>query len=188
VQVGDDRLSVEDYATRLEDDVDLVRLDPAQAQEALAAGRVSAVLTVPRGFIADLQSGLKPPVLQLATNPRSPIEAQSIERNLEAAVFRLNQALATAYVAQVLNLVDLIQDGGTVGIFGRSGTLLGLGQSDTVLTQVQRQLRRDGRAGLEFGVTGVPETFLIGSDGVILAKHSGPLTQADSEAMLAKAR
>lgn len=47
---------------------------------------------------------------------------------------------------------------------------------------------RDGRAGLEFGVTGVPETYLIGSDGTILAKHSGPLTQADSEALLAKAR
>jgi len=51
-----------------------------------------------------------------------------------------------------------------------------------------RLVDRDGRAGLEFGVTGVPETFLIGSDGVILAKHSGPLTEADSEAMLAKAR
>lgn len=47
---------------------------------------------------------------------------------------------------------------------------------------------RDGRAGLEFGVTGVPETYLIGSDGTILAKHSGPLTRADSEALLAKAR
>lgn len=47
---------------------------------------------------------------------------------------------------------------------------------------------RDGRAGLEFGVTGVPETFLVGSDGTILAKHNGPLTEADSEAMLAKAR
>jgi cytochrome c biogenesis protein CcmG/thiol:disulfide interchange protein DsbE len=35
---------------------------------------------------------------------------------------------------------------------------------------------RDGRAGIEFGVTGVPETFLVGADGVILAKHSGPLT------------
>jgi cytochrome c biogenesis protein CcmG/thiol:disulfide interchange protein DsbE len=47
---------------------------------------------------------------------------------------------------------------------------------------------RDGRAGLEFGVTGVPETFLIGSDGTILAKHSGPLALADAEALLAKAR
>jgi len=148
VQVGEDRLSVDDYASRLEDDVDLVRLTPQQAQDALADGRVSAVLTVPEGFITDLQSGLKPPVLQLATNPRSPIEAQAIERNLESAVFRLNQALATAYVTQVLNLVDLIQEGGTVGIFGRSGTLLGLEESDRNLRQVQRALIADGKPAL----------------------------------------
>jgi cytochrome c biogenesis protein CcmG/thiol:disulfide interchange protein DsbE len=47
---------------------------------------------------------------------------------------------------------------------------------------------RSGRAGIEFGVTGVPETFLVGADGVILAKHSGPLTDADVQAMLAKLR
>lgn len=45
---------------------------------------------------------------------------------------------------------------------------------------------RDGRAGIEFGVTGVPETFLVGADGVILAKHSGPLTDADIQKMLSK--
>lgn len=42
---------------------------------------------------------------------------------------------------------------------------------------------RDGRTGLEFGVTGVPETYLIGADGQILAKHSGPLTPADAQAL-----
>ena len=47
---------------------------------------------------------------------------------------------------------------------------------------------RDGRAGIEFGVTGVPETFLVGADGVILAKHSGPLTDADVQKMLSKLR
>jgi cytochrome c biogenesis protein CcmG, thiol:disulfide interchange protein DsbE len=47
---------------------------------------------------------------------------------------------------------------------------------------------RDGRAGLEFGVTGVPETYLVGSDGVILAKHTGPLTPDAAEDMLKKAR
>lgn len=175
VQVGDERLSIEDYATRLEDDVDLVRLDPAQAEEALADGRVSAVLTVPQGFIADLQSGLKPPVLQLATNPRSPIEAQAIERNLESAVFRLNQALASAYVAQVLNLVDLIQDGGTVGIFGRAGTLLGLAQSDRVLRQVQAQLRADGRGGLADRLDPLRDYITGVGDNLELAK---PAAQA----------
>ena len=32
-----------------------------------------------------------------------------------------------------------------------------------------------GRAGVEFGVSGVPETFAV-VDGVIVAKHAGPLT------------
>jgi len=44
---------------------------------------------------------------------------------------------------------------------------------------------RDGRAGVEFGVTGVPETFLVGQDGVVQAKHTGPLTPEDAERLMA---
>lgn len=51
-----------------------------------------------------------------------------------------------------------------------------------------RLIDRDGRAGLEFGVTGVPETYLVGSDGTILAKHTGPLSLEEGRALLAKAR
>lgn len=40
-----------------------------------------------------------------------------------------------------------------------------------------RQVAEDatGRAGIDWGVTGVPETFLIDAQGIIRAKHSGPL-------------
>jgi cytochrome c biogenesis protein CcmG/thiol:disulfide interchange protein DsbE len=38
---------------------------------------------------------------------------------------------------------------------------------------------RDGRAGVEFGITGVPETFLVAGDGTILEKRSAPLTDGD---------
>lgn len=48
-----------------------------------------------------------------------------------------------------------------------------------------RLVDADGRAGVEFGVTGVPETYLVGADGVILSKHAGPL-QADDVKKLAK--
>jgi cytochrome c biogenesis protein CcmG/thiol:disulfide interchange protein DsbE len=34
----------------------------------------------------------------------------------------------------------------------------------------------DGRAGIDFGVYGVPETFVIDKQGVIRFKHVGPLT------------
>ncbi len=47
---------------------------------------------------------------------------------------------------------------------------------------------RDGRAGIEFGVTGVPETYLIGRDGRIVAKHSGPLDRAAAEKLVAQLR
>ena len=34
----------------------------------------------------------------------------------------------------------------------------------------------DGRVGLDFGVYGVPETFVVDGNGVIRLKHIGPLT------------
>ena len=35
----------------------------------------------------------------------------------------------------------------------------------------------DGRVGIDWGVYGAPETFLIGADGVILYKHISPMTE-----------
>jgi cytochrome c biogenesis protein CcmG/thiol:disulfide interchange protein DsbE len=38
---------------------------------------------------------------------------------------------------------------------------------------------RSGRAGVDWGVYGVPETFVVRGDGTIAYKHIGPLTQAN---------
>ena len=35
----------------------------------------------------------------------------------------------------------------------------------------------DGRVGIDWGVYGAPETFLINADGVVLYKHISPLTE-----------
>lgn len=43
----------------------------------------------------------------------------------------------------------------------------------------------DGRAGIEWGVYGVPETFVIGPDGRVAHRHIGPLTLADWQDTLA---
>lgn len=38
---------------------------------------------------------------------------------------------------------------------------------------------RDGRVGIDLGVYGVPETFIVSGDGHILDKHIGPISLAD---------
>ncbi|CAN7675388.1 DsbE family thiol:disulfide interchange protein [Bosea sp. LjRoot90] len=47
---------------------------------------------------------------------------------------------------------------------------------------------RNGRAAIEWGVYGVPETFLIGPDGRILEKHVGPLDGTAASRLLARAQ
>lgn len=44
---------------------------------------------------------------------------------------------------------------------------------------------RDGRVGIDYGVYGVPETFLIDKAGVVRYKHIGPLTPAALEQKIA---
>jgi cytochrome c biogenesis protein CcmG/thiol:disulfide interchange protein DsbE len=34
----------------------------------------------------------------------------------------------------------------------------------------------DGRASVEWGVTGVPETYIINAEGIVTFKHAGPIT------------
>lgn len=43
---------------------------------------------------------------------------------------------------------------------------------------------RNGRVGIDWGVYGVPETFLVSRDGTIACKHIGPVTRDDWEQKL----
>lgn len=148
VDVGGTRLTVDDYVARMRDDVDVRTLSPESARDALDAGDVQAVLTVPNGFMAALQSGVQQPTLLLQTNPRSPVEGAAVERRLEAAVYRFNQGLAVQYVEQVVRLADLITNGGSLGVFGRSIDVIGLVRSGDLIRELQAQARAQGNPGL----------------------------------------
>ncbi len=43
---------------------------------------------------------------------------------------------------------------------------------------------QDGRAGIDWGVYGVPETFVIDKQGIIRHKFTGPITEKDVEQTL----
>jgi len=43
---------------------------------------------------------------------------------------------------------------------------------------------REGRTGIELGLTGVPETYVVDADGRIRYRHAGPITPRDVEESL----
>jgi cytochrome c biogenesis protein CcmG/thiol:disulfide interchange protein DsbE len=49
-------------------------------------------------------------------------------------------------------------------------------------------LPNDGRVTVDFGVTGVPESFLIGPDGIVRAKITGGIEASRLEEVLAQAK
>ncbi|HEX3886495.1 MAG TPA: DsbE family thiol:disulfide interchange protein [Phenylobacterium sp.] len=50
---------------------------------------------------------------------------------------------------------------------------------------VARLADPDGRAGIEFGLSGVPETYLVASNGKVLAKYTN-LGESDARALAAR--
>ena len=44
-----------------------------------------------------------------------------------------------------------------------------------------------GAAGIELGLTGVPETYAVDANGIIRAKRAAPIDAVDAEALLAAA-
>jgi cytochrome c biogenesis protein CcmG/thiol:disulfide interchange protein DsbE len=42
----------------------------------------------------------------------------------------------------------------------------------------------DGRVGIDWGLTGVPETYVVDGKGIIVAKHVGPLDEASVESQI----
>lgn len=77
-------------------------------------------------------------------------------------------------------LLDLARQGG-VPIYGMDYKDQP-GDAQAVLDRygtpyVETVVDLDGRAGINYGVYGVPETYLIDKNGIIRYKHIGPVTQ-----------
>jgi len=111
----------------------------------------------------------------------------------------LNDSAQTVGSANLENKISILNVWATwcVGCRQEHGFLMQLAQSGEIpiyglnwrdnLIEAQRFLRQlgdpyidsafdqDGRVGIDWGVYGAPETFLIGADGTVLFKQLGPL-------------
>jgi len=124
VAVGGHRFHLQTVINDVAKQVTLVRLNPKEAARELADGKVVATITVPPGFLGDLETTTKSPslVLRTGTGGLTP----RVTQQMQALVYQLNQKLQAGYISANLVFVRLILHGGKGSFLGQKFDLLGL--------------------------------------------------------------
>ena len=141
IVVGGHTFHVNRTIARVSRNVRLVRLSSDEAARQLRTGKVVATITVPRGFVADLEAMVRSPRLVLQTT-RGGITPR-VTQQVQALVYSLNRELQRAYIETNLGYVDLIQHGGQGTFLGRDFDVLGLDRTERLLRQLPRSERVD---------------------------------------------
>lgn len=141
VVVGGRRFDVGDTIRAVSENVNLVQMSQDGAARELETGKVVAVLTVPRGFVGDLQGMVRSPTLlaELAPGGLRP----RLEQQVQALVYSLNRKLQRAYIQANLEYVRLILHGGEGSFLGREFQIIGLDGTKRLLAEMPRGPRLD---------------------------------------------
>lgn len=141
VQIGTRRFDIQKTIDEVGHNAALVRLPQDEAARELKDGRVVAVITVPSGFLADLEGMVRSPHLQFETG-RGGLGPR-VTQQVEALVYSLNRELQDAYLAADLKYVDLIRHGGDGSFLGRKFHVLGLDGTKQLLSELPGGPRLD---------------------------------------------
>jgi ABC-2 type transport system permease protein len=152
--LGGHRFHVDRTIARASHDVKLVRLESGEAERELRTGKVVAVVTVPRGFVADLRGMVHSPRLLLQTTHGG--LSLRVTQQVQALVYSLNRELQAAYIESNLRYVRLILHGGHGSFLGRDFQILGLDGTEQELRHLPpgerldkiREFVRDARLAL----------------------------------------
>jgi ABC-2 type transport system permease protein len=139
IEVAGRRFDVSRTIDEAAKNVTLVRLDEETASRELADGRVVAVVTVPPGFVATLQSMARSPALELAITRGG--TSSRVRQQVQALVYELNRRLQRAYIAANVEYIRLLLNGGRGEFLGERFTLLGLDRMQRELEALPRSAR-----------------------------------------------
>jgi ABC-2 type transport system permease protein len=134
VEVAGHHFDVEKTISEVSKNVRLVRLSADDAARELRDGRIVASITVPPGFLGDLETTVRSPslILRTTTGGISPRVTQQVQ----ALVYRLNQQLQRAFISANLRYVTLILHGGNGDFLGQHFDALGLDRTQQLLAEL----------------------------------------------------
>ncbi len=148
--VGGRELDASDYARRLFNAIDPVRVSSRQeAIDKVRSGEAAGALIVPADVTAKLQSAVSLggsaglPTLEVLYNADNPLKRTYVENTIEAQLAKANAALSREITRVSGRYLGILLDGGRVNLLGRRFDVLGLKRAERILAAVQQSLPRN---------------------------------------------
>ena len=154
IAVGGHRFHIQTVIDDVAKQVTLVRLSDAEAARELADGKVVATITVPPGFLGDLQTTVVSPHLILRTGSGG--LAPRVTQQVQSLVYQLNLKLQGGYIAANLEFVKLLLHGGNGKFLGKHFDVLGLDRTATELRKLPLPPCRIKRTKTRFALMNTP--------------------------------
>jgi ABC-type transport system involved in cytochrome c biogenesis permease component len=150
VQVGSQRVEVSQYAKQLFNQVEPVPVATrAQAVGKVQRGDVLAAVVIPRDIAARLSSNIAPAQLEVIYNGNA-LEQALVRSTLTSALAQANLGFSEQIQQAAAKAIDLLLQGGNLGVLGGPQNLIGLSEIPTALTRIiARQPPGPDRVALE---------------------------------------
>jgi ABC-2 type transport system permease protein len=134
--VGGQSFNVPNVISQVQGSVELVPMDPQEADRKLATGSIVAEIVVPPGFASKLRGMVESPTLILKT-AKGGLSGR-VDQQTQALVYSLNRRLQAAYIKANLDYVNLLVEGGQGSFLGNEFDVVGLDRAAEILDEIKR--------------------------------------------------
>jgi len=146
--LGGRSVNANQYTGELFRSVDATFVDTrAQAVRLVRDGKVLAAVVLPADITQKLASGTEQATIDVVYNGEDPVKQRFVQSALDARIADINRALSQQFAQTTAGYIHLLLTGGTLNVFGRELTVLGLEHAKQILDGAIASLPRDSDLG-----------------------------------------
>jgi ABC-type transport system involved in cytochrome c biogenesis permease component len=133
--VAGERLNASEYLPDLLRSVDVVRAGSrAEVRRLVREGKVLGAVILPPDITEKLSTGRQQPTIEVLYNGEDAVKQRYVESVIRARMAEANVALSRRFQEATAGYLQLLLDGGSLGVFGRNINILGLRNSNAIVT------------------------------------------------------
>ncbi len=133
--VAGSSVNADEFLPDLLRSVDVVRAESrAEAQRLVRDGKVLGAVILPPDITEKLATGREQPAIEVLYNGEDAVKQRYVESVIRARMAEANVALSRRFQQATAGYLQLLLDGGTLGVLGRDVNILGLKNAHAITT------------------------------------------------------